>query len=187
MPCSEFESLLPSHLRSLQLQVARLVAARPVFQAARIPARASSSSRLAEAYAPLPPLLRTSPGSHGAPCVRPDATRQVYSVHAHVPVSASFVVTSAGLLAESAGGIRWTAPTGWKADAPRPMRAATYSISLVAGDRGIAECVVNYFGPGEGAASRPTSNAGGGRYRGPMGSQHYQRSRNALYAACPWS
>ena len=30
------------------------------------------------------------------------------------------------------------------------MRAATYSIPLAAGDQGIAECVVNYFGPGQG-------------------------------------
>ena len=32
----------------------------------------------------------------------------------------------------------------------RPMRAATYSIALAAGDQGVAECVVNYFGPGQG-------------------------------------
>jgi hypothetical protein len=30
------------------------------------------------------------------------------------------------------------------------MRAATYSIAPVAGDRGVAECIVNYFGPGQG-------------------------------------
>ena len=30
------------------------------------------------------------------------------------------------------------------------MRAATYSIPLAGGDQGIAECVVNYFGPGQG-------------------------------------
>lgn len=30
------------------------------------------------------------------------------------------------------------------------MRAATYSIPLAAGDTGVAECVVNYFGPGQG-------------------------------------
>jgi hypothetical protein len=64
-----------------------------------------------------------------------------------------FLVTlcaSSGVLAESAAGIRWTAPSGWKAEAPRPMRAATYTIAVVPGDRGPAECVVNYFGPGQG-------------------------------------
>jgi hypothetical protein len=62
------------------------------------------------------------------------------------------VAAGAGLLAESAGGLRWTAPAGWKAEAARPMRAATYSISPVAGDQGVAECVVNYFGPGQGGS-----------------------------------
>jgi len=32
------------------------------------------------------------------------------------------------------------------------MRAATYSIALAAGDSGPAECVVNYFGPGQGGS-----------------------------------
>ena len=58
--------------------------------------------------------------------------------------------SAAGLFAESAAGVRWTAPAAWKSEAPRPMRAATYSIEPVAGDQGIAECVVNYFGPGQG-------------------------------------
>jgi hypothetical protein len=62
----------------------------------------------------------------------------------------AIVSASAILLAESAAGVRWTAPAGWKAEAARPMRAATYSIPLAAGDQGIAECVVNYFGPGQG-------------------------------------
>lgn len=59
-------------------------------------------------------------------------------------------VAAASLSAESAAGVRWTAPQGWKAEAARPMRAATYSIPLAAGDQGVAECVVNYFGPGQG-------------------------------------
>jgi hypothetical protein len=66
-------------------------------------------------------------------------------------VAISLLVSSVAL-AESAAGIRWTAPAGWKAEAPRPMRAATYSIALAAGDQGTAECVVNYFGPGQGGA-----------------------------------
>ena len=65
---------------------------------------------------------------------------------------ASILLASASLFAESAAGIRWTAPPGWKAEGPRPMRAATYSITPVAGDQGVAECVVNYFGPGQGGS-----------------------------------
>lgn len=65
-------------------------------------------------------------------------------------VVAAFAASAAILMAESAAGVHWTAPAGWKAEAARPMRAATYSIPLAAGDAGIAECVVNYFGPGQG-------------------------------------
>lgn len=63
---------------------------------------------------------------------------------------AVFAAAAASVFAESAAGLRWTAPASWKAEATRPMRAATYSIPLAAGDQGIAECVVNYFGPGQG-------------------------------------
>jgi hypothetical protein len=59
-------------------------------------------------------------------------------------------MSAASVFAESAAGLRWTAPASWKVEAARPMRAATYTIPLEAGDQGIAECVVNYFGPGQG-------------------------------------
>jgi len=57
---------------------------------------------------------------------------------------------TASVFAESAAGVRWTAPAAWKAEAARPMRAATYTLPLAAGDQGVAECVVNFFGPGQG-------------------------------------
>ena len=66
--------------------------------------------------------------------------------------AAFLLVASISLLAESAAGLQWTAPAGWKAEGPRPMRAATYTITPVAGDQGVAECVVNYFGPGQGGS-----------------------------------
>jgi hypothetical protein len=53
-------------------------------------------------------------------------------------------------LADSAGGINWTSPTTWKADAPRPMRAATYLIAPAKGDTDSGECGVFYFGEGQG-------------------------------------
>ncbi|MCW5981431.1 MAG: hypothetical protein KIT09_25320 [Bryobacteraceae bacterium] len=55
-----------------------------------------------------------------------------------------------GLWAESAGGIRWTAPAGWKAQPQRPMRAATYVVPRAAGDAEDGECAVFYFGAGQG-------------------------------------
>jgi hypothetical protein len=63
---------------------------------------------------------------------------------------AGLLLGSTPLLAQSAAGIRWTAPAAWKTEGPRPMRAATYSIPLSVGDQGAAECVVNFFGPGQG-------------------------------------
>ena len=50
------------------------------------------------------------------------------------------------LYAASAGGIHWTAPANWKTEAARPMRAATYTVGEG------AECVVYYFGPGQGGS-----------------------------------
>lgn len=53
-------------------------------------------------------------------------------------------------LADSAGGISWTQPAVWKADAPRQMRAATYLVAPAKGDTDGAECGVFYFGEGQG-------------------------------------
>jgi hypothetical protein len=63
---------------------------------------------------------------------------------------AALAASAASVFAESAAGVRWTAPAAWKAEAARPMRAATYSIPLAAGDQGVAECVVNFFGLDQG-------------------------------------
>jgi hypothetical protein len=70
--------------------------------------------------------------------------------HLLVVCATVLAAAAAVVFAESAAGVRWTAPAAWKAEGPRPMRAATYSLPLAAGDQGIAECVVNYFGPGQG-------------------------------------
>jgi hypothetical protein len=56
------------------------------------------------------------------------------------------------LLAESAAGLRWTAPAGWRSEGARPMRAATYTIAPAAGDKAAAECGVYYFGAGQGGS-----------------------------------
>src|ERR671910_905259 len=73
-------------------------------------------------------------------------------LHVCGPLALLLVVTADVVpRAESAAGIRWTAPAGWKTEAARPMRAATYTIPAAAGG-GTAECVVNYFGPGQGGS-----------------------------------
>jgi hypothetical protein len=50
----------------------------------------------------------------------------------------------------SAAGLTWTLPTGWKVEAARSMRVATYSVPAVPGDAEGAECAVYYFGAGQG-------------------------------------
>jgi len=54
------------------------------------------------------------------------------------------------LNAETAAGVKWTAPAGWNTESgARPMRVATYTISG-AGDKEGAECAVYFFGEGQG-------------------------------------
>jgi hypothetical protein len=60
------------------------------------------------------------------------------------------LLINAAAYAESAGGVQWSAPAAWKAQAQRPMRAATYVVPAAAGDKEDGECAVFYFGPGQG-------------------------------------
>jgi hypothetical protein len=87
----------------------------------------------------------------------------------NVLLSALAVLSTATVFAESAAGVRWTAPAAWKAEAARPMRAATYSIPTVAGESGAAECVVNYFGPGQGGDVGANIERWRGQVLGPDG------------------
>ncbi|HET9466855.1 MAG TPA: hypothetical protein VFO48_00530 [Vicinamibacterales bacterium] len=87
----------------------------------------------------------------------------------HLLFALLLAVSAAALFAESAAGVRWTAPAAWKTEAARPMRAATYSIPLAAGDQGIAECVVNYFGPGQGGDVDANIERWRGQVQGPDG------------------
>ena len=55
--------------------------------------------------------------------------------------------------AESAGGVKWHPPAGWITEPGiNPMRAATYTIPAVAGDKDTAECAVSFFGQGQGGS-----------------------------------
>lgn len=62
------------------------------------------------------------------------------------------LLSAAVLSAESAGGLSWNMPGGWKAQPERPMRAATYVVPAAAGDAQPGECAVFYFGPGQGGS-----------------------------------
>jgi hypothetical protein len=56
------------------------------------------------------------------------------------------------LMAETVGGLRWAPPAGWKSEGNAPMRAATYLVTPAQGDNERAECVVYFFGAGQGGS-----------------------------------
>lgn len=72
-------------------------------------------------------------------------------------------------LAQSVAGLQWTPPPGWKSEAPRPMRAATYTVSPTAGDTANAECVVYFFGSGQGGSVEANLERWKGQLVGPDG------------------
>jgi hypothetical protein len=66
--------------------------------------------------------------------------------------TAALALIGLTLMAESVGGLRWTPPAGWKSEGTAPMRAATYKIPPASGDHEGAECVVYFFGAGQGGS-----------------------------------
>lgn len=69
--------------------------------------------------------------------------------------------------AESAGGLDWTAPSGWESQA-RPMRAANYVVPAAAGAEA-GELAVYYFGPGQGGSVEMNVKRWVGQFRAPGG------------------
>jgi hypothetical protein len=87
---------------------------------------------------------------------------------------------AAGLLhAETTAGLRWTAPAAWKAQAERPMRAATYSISAATGDKEDGECAVYYFGPSQGGSVEANLKRRIGQFEHP---EHEAQTRKRTIA-----
>ncbi len=76
---------------------------------------------------------------------------------------------SVGLLAGTAGGLRWTEPAGWKSEGTAPMRAATYKLPPAPGDSDGAECVVYFFGAGQGGSVQANIDRWAGQFKGPNG------------------
>ena len=76
---------------------------------------------------------------------------------------------SVGILADSAAGLRWTAPAGWKIAPSQPMRAATYMIPPAPGDTANAECGVYFFGAGQGGSVEANLDRWKSQFRAPGG------------------
>ena len=81
----------------------------------------------------------------------------------------SLCLLSVGVLADSAAGLRWTAPVGWKKAAAQPMRAATYMIPPASGDTASAECGVYFFGAGQGGSVEANLDRWKSQFHAPGG------------------
>jgi hypothetical protein len=79
------------------------------------------------------------------------------------------LTASAVVHAESTAGVKWIAPAGWKSEAPRPMRAATYTVAAAAGDTTSAECGVYFFGAGQGGSVEANLERWAGQFTDPGG------------------
>lgn len=84
-------------------------------------------------------------------------------------VLAALMLLATPLAAESASGLSWTAPGSWKAEGARPMRAASYVIPAASGDSEGGECVVYYFGPGQGGGVEANIDRWVGQFQAPDG------------------
>ena len=76
----------------------------------------------------------------------------------------------ASLFAESVAGLKWAAPSGWKKDeGTKPMRAATYTVAAKDASGASAECVVYFFGAGQGGSVDANLERWKGQIIGPGG------------------
>jgi hypothetical protein len=69
----------------------------------------------------------------------------------------------------SAGGIRWSIPDGWKLEAERPMRVATYAVPATEGDAEGGECAAYYFGADQGGAVQANVDRWATQFENPTG------------------
>ena len=92
-------------------------------------------------------------------------TSSMHTLVSHVML----VLASISLIAQSAAGVKWTVPAGWKTEAGRPLRAATYTIAAAAGDTATAECGVYFFGAGQGGSIDANLERWRSQVQGPDG------------------
>jgi hypothetical protein len=91
----------------------------------------------------------------------------------------TLAITVVAAAADTAGGIRWTAPSGWKSQGERPMRAATYAVPAAPGDKEDGECAVFYFGAGQGGGVQDNIDRWIGQFQQPNGKPSKDVARTA--------
>ena len=72
--------------------------------------------------------------------------------HSQMRISILALSVAAALHAESVAGLKWAAPSAWSSKGSAPMRAATYVVPSAPGDKESSECVVYFFGTGQGGS-----------------------------------
>ncbi len=83
--------------------------------------------------------------------------------------TAILLLLSLALTAETVGGLRWTPPAGWKSEGTAPMRAATYEVPPTAGDTEGTDCVVYFFGRGQGGTVQANMERWSDQFKRPDG------------------
>ncbi len=102
-------------------------------------------------------------------------------------LTASFVLCLAAVVnagGQSAAGLRWTVPLGWRTEPAQTTRAATYTAAPVPGDTTRAECGVYFFGQGQGGSVDANVDRWKGQFAGadgaPARAQIAKRSARGL-------
>jgi hypothetical protein len=85
------------------------------------------------------------------------------SLRSFFVVPALLLAFAGGCVAESAAGLKWSAPTGWHSEGSAPFRVVTYSISP-RDNSGKAECIVYFFGPGQGGTVQANLDRWSGQF-----------------------
>jgi hypothetical protein len=79
--------------------------------------------------------------------------------------------------------LTWTVPSGWVSETPSSsMRRAQYRIT---GPGGPAECVVFYFGPGQGGDARSNADRWAGQFQKPDGGAPAAKTREIKVGDVP--
>ena len=73
-------------------------------------------------------------------------------MRAAVSVLFAILVSATAVAGQPVAGMQWSAPPTWRAEAAQAMRAATYSVRAVPGDRARAECAIYFFGKDQGGS-----------------------------------
>lgn len=72
-------------------------------------------------------------------------------------------MTATAAMAENVAGLTWTPPAGWASSGSTSMRVATYPVGEG------AECVVYFFGAGQGGGIQANVDRWAGQFKGPDG------------------